>query len=73
VPKKLDSSPLSERRFLNSNIVRKLLGYSDSASFFAGVRTSGIPHIVINRKKILFDEIAVNAWLESRTVGKGSQ
>lgn len=68
----LSKPPLSERRFLTSSQVQKLFGYSDKASFFAGVRKSGIPFIAVNPRKFLFDEAAVAAWLESRTVGGGS-
>lgn len=61
--------PLSERRLLKSDVVQKLLGYADRASFWAGVRTAGIPYIRINSRRILFDEAAVAAWIDKRTIG----
>ena len=66
----LSNPPLSDRRFLKSEIVRNMLGYSDAASFWSAVRKGGIPHIRINARRIMFDEAAVRAWLDSRTVGK---
>jgi predicted DNA-binding transcriptional regulator AlpA len=64
------NTPLSDRRLLKSETVRKLLGYDDVASFWIAVRAAGIPHIKVNSRRFLFDEAAVQAWLESRTVGK---
>lgn len=64
--------PLSDRRFLKSETVRNMLGYSDAASFWSAVRKGGIPHVRINARRIMFDEQAVNAWLDARTVGKVS-
>ena len=49
-----------------------MLGYSDAASFWSAVRKGGILHVRINARRIMFDEQAVNAWLDARTVGKVS-
>lgn len=65
-------TPLSERNYLKSETVRKLLGYSDKASFWVAVRASGIPYIRINARRCLFDEAAVQQWLDERTIGKAA-
>lgn len=65
----LNQPPLSERKFLKSSAVQKLLGYEDKASFWVAVKAAGIPFIRINPRRILFDEAAVSAWLQRRTVG----
>ena len=56
-------------RLLRSCEVKSLLGYGDTGAFWAAVRAAGIPHIRINPRRIVFEEAAVKAWLESRTVG----
>jgi hypothetical protein len=56
-------------RLLQSHQVRDLLGYTDVGAFWAAVRRAGVPHIRINRRRIVFEEAAVMAWLKSRTVG----
>ncbi len=62
-------TPLADRRFLKSDQVRKLLGYSENTAFWVAVHRQQIPRIVINRNRILFDEEALTAWLAARTVG----
>ncbi len=57
------------RKLLKSSAVKTALGYTDTASFWQAVHSSGCPYIVINSRVILFDEAAVNAWLDRRTVG----
>jgi predicted DNA-binding transcriptional regulator AlpA len=63
------NKPLSERKFLRTEKVRELLGYNDTAALMQAARAAGIPFVKINGRRILWDEDAVNAWLESRTVG----
>ena len=62
---------MSERRFLKPDVVFKALGYSDRAAGWAAVKAAGIPFVRINQRRALFDEAAVQAWIDSRTVGKG--
>lgn len=57
------------RRLVKPAEVFKLLGYADRAAGWAAVRAAGIPFIRINSRRALFDERAVVAWLDSRTVG----
>jgi predicted DNA-binding transcriptional regulator AlpA len=57
-------------RLLQSSEVKKLFGYTNTSSFWAAVRKAGIPHIRINPRRIVFEEAAVRAWIESKTVGR---
>lgn len=51
---------------------RKLLGYKgkSAGAFWQFVRSEGVPHIRLNRRKIMFSEIAVYDWLAKRSVGR---
>jgi hypothetical protein len=57
------------RKLLKSSAVRSALGFSDNSAFWNFVRSSGCPHIRLNSRNIVFDEVALNAWLDRRTVG----
>lgn len=56
----------------DSKWARKLLGYKgkSAGAFWQFVRSEGVPHIRLNRRKILFSEIAVYDWLAKRSVGR---
>lgn len=56
--------------FMSGTEVMALLGYRDRGSFWFFVRSRGVPHIVLNQRKIVFDRRALNAWLARRAVGK---
>jgi predicted DNA-binding transcriptional regulator AlpA len=64
-----DSKPAmpSERRFLRSGSVMALLGYRNRASFWEFVRRKGVPHVRLGPRKIVFDEVALKAWLARRS------
>jgi hypothetical protein len=64
------TAPLAEAKFLKPAEVMRLLRINDRANFWSTVRTAGIPHVVFSRRRILFEEHAVRAFLDSRTVGK---
>lgn len=66
----MDKAPLSEARLLKSREVMRLLRIKDRANFWAIVRRAGLPHIKFSARTILFEESAVRAFLDSRTVGK---
>ena len=68
---RLHQRSLTERRFLKTEEIKKLLGYRSTASLMQAARTEGIPFIRINQRRILWDEDAVTAWLDSSTIGKG--
>jgi len=62
----------SDPELRDSKWARKLLGYKgkSSSAFWQFVRSSGVPHIRINSRKIMFSELAVFDWLEKRSVGR---
>ena|GEM_PF-1039995 len=64
------AAPLGGARFLTAKQVMPLLSYSDCSGFWQAVKGAGIPFIRINARRCLFEESAVRAWLDSRTVGK---
>lgn len=62
---------LASRRLLTSDEVMKLFGYTRRPSFWAFVRKRGVPFIPVTKRRYLFDEEALKAWLEKRSVGIG--
>ena len=56
----------------DSKWARKLLGYKgkSSSAFWQFVHSSGVPHIRLNQRKIMFSENAVFDWLAKRVVGR---
>jgi predicted DNA-binding transcriptional regulator AlpA len=63
---------LDGARFLKASEVMPLLGYSDLSAFWVAVKNSGIPYIRINKRRCLFEESAVRAWLDARTIGRAA-
>lgn len=39
-------------------------------TFWQFVHSSGVPHIRLNRRRIMFSELAVYDWLAKRSVGR---
>ena len=58
----------SGKRFVKSGAVMELLGYQDRASFWDFVRRSGVPHVRLNARRVLFEEQALLDWLRRRSV-----
>lgn len=56
--------------YLSSEEVMTLLGYKTPGAFYYAVHASGIPHVKITRKRVLFPKNALYAWLNSRTLGR---
>jgi|GEM_PF-6375002 len=56
----------------DSKWARKLLGYKgkSSSAFWQFVHSSGVPHLRVNRRKIMFSEAAVYDWLTKRSDGR---
>ena len=54
-------------RYLRSAAVMALLGYRNRASFWEFVRRSGVPHVRLNARRIMFEEQALRAWLGRRS------
>lgn len=63
-------TPLEPTRppsFLKSDAVMQLLGYRNRSSFWEFVRRSGVPHVRLNPRRIIFEERALNDWLSRRS------
>ncbi len=58
---------LNGRSYLKSSAVMEMLGYKNRASFWDFVRRSGVPHVRLNQRRIMFDEIALADWLNRRS------
>jgi predicted DNA-binding transcriptional regulator AlpA len=65
-------APLNGARFLKSEQVMQTLGYTDRSAFWQAIKAAGIPFVRINSRRCIFEESAVRAWLDSRTVGKST-
>lgn len=65
----IEPAPFGGTRFLTANQLMPILGYTDRGAFWSGVRAAGLPFVKFNERKILFEEKAVQAWLNSRRVG----
>ena len=62
----------SDPELRDSKWARKLLGYKgkSAGAFWQFVHSSGVPHIRLNSRKIMFSEVAVYDWLAKRSVGR---
>jgi predicted DNA-binding transcriptional regulator AlpA len=60
---------LNGARFLKSDDVMRMLGYSDRSAFWCFAKASGLPHIKLNLRRCLFEESAVREWLNEKTIG----
>ena len=71
LPKSASARP-ADPELRDSKWARKLLGYKgkSSSAFWQFVRSAGVPHIRLNRRKIMFSELAVFDWLAKRSVGR---
>lgn len=56
-----------DRRFLKSSAVMEALGYTNRAAFWEFVRAEGVPHIRLNARRIIFEELALQDWLHRRS------
>ena len=59
---------LDGKRFLKSGAVMAVLGYQDRASFWEFVRRSGVPHVRLNARRIIFEEQALLDWIRRRSI-----
>lgn len=61
--------PLKERSYLKTEAVMALLGYTDKGGFLAAARAAGIPFLRINSRNFKWEESAVQAWIDRKTIG----
>lgn len=67
--KQHNSEQISHRVSLRAAEVMAVTGHRSRSAFWQFVHTSGVPHIRLNSKNIIFDQAALNCWLAARTVG----
>lgn len=63
------SKPAHETRLLTLVEVMNHFRYKDKDAFMRFVKKSGLPRIRINRRRVMFDPIAVQAWVDRRSIG----
>lgn len=67
---KTSTAPLFEDcRLIHPKEVMRLFKFKDRESFLRFAQASGIPFIRMSPRKVMFEESAVRAWLDSRRVG----
>ncbi len=64
------SPAISEVRLRTTKEMMAYLGYTDADAFLEFAKKSGLPRIRLNARRIMFDPVAVQAWLDRRTVGR---
>lgn len=57
---------MNANNLVKSDTVREFFGYDNRASFWKFVRSKGVPHIVLNARRIMFDPVALNNWIAKR-------
>jgi hypothetical protein len=55
------------RPLLKSTEVMKFFGYTNSTSFWQFVRSSGVPHVRLNARRLMFEPQALNDWVKHRS------
>lgn len=59
-----------QQRLLSGTEVMIRFGYTNRSSFWQFIKSSGVPHIRFNQRKIMFDSRALDGWLARRSVGR---
>lgn len=60
---------IRETNFLRPEEVMSQLGYRNKQAFQEFVVRTGVPFIRLSPRKIVFEEVSLNQWLQSRVVG----
>jgi hypothetical protein len=63
---------ISASQYRTAAFMASKLQYATAASFRAAAAKLGIPSIHVSRRKVLFDEAAVDAWLAARSSGRAA-
>lgn len=61
------ANSFAARTYLKSSVVMTTLGYVNRSSFWEFVRKSGVPHIRLNRRNIIFEQQELDGWLARRS------
>lgn len=56
----------SENNLVKSDAVMAFFGYSHRSAFWHFIKTKGVPHLVLNARRVMFDPVALNNWLARR-------
>lgn len=59
--------PPSSNNLVKSSVIMEFFGYQNRASFWHFIKTKGVPHIALNKRRVMFDPVALNNWLEKRS------
>lgn len=65
----MSSPEVFEDHFHQLAQVMKILGYSDTTSFWQAEKRAGIPYVRISARRAIFEKRAVQAWIDQRTIG----
>ena len=65
--------PFSQTCFMTSSEVMRLLNFKDRTAFWEFVHRNGVPFVRLTRRKLLFEEANLRAWLDRRSVGRISR
>ena len=57
---------MNANNLVKSDVVMRFFGYDNRCSFWKFVREKGVPHIALNKRRIMFDPVALNSWLAKR-------
>ncbi len=65
-----NTQPLAGAKFLGKEIVKPITGHKDDSAFWQFVHRNGVPFVRLGARRIVFEESALRAWLDSRSVGQ---
>lgn len=66
----MHTAPLAGVRLLKAAEVMPLTGHTDSSAFWQWCHRNGVPFLRLGPRTIRFEETALRAWLDSRSVGQ---
>lgn len=64
------AAPLAGVRLLKAQDVMAFTGHTDKSAFWQWAKRNSLPFIRLGGKTLRFEENAVKAWLDQRTVGQ---
>jgi predicted DNA-binding transcriptional regulator AlpA len=64
------SPRIEEVRLRTTKEMMVYFGYADSDAFLEFAKRSGLPRIRLNSRRVMFDPVAVQAWVDRRTIGR---
>lgn len=64
------ANPVAGVRFITHRQVMPLTGHTDPSAFWQFVHRNGVPFVRLGARRIVFEESALRAWIDSRSVGQ---